>query len=865
MLRIGTRLGIGIGVLLALCVAIGVVSYVQTQVVRKKVEQITQVSEPVNSAVYALENNLVETAFATLGYLSTGDTSLLVTLAGTRENSLALQQKFAEAAIHDMGTEERENIHQGFVRFQRAAEEQIRLHDLQAHTMDQLFHALDSTDALLTERIQASVSLKDPIAFRRIQTVLEMKGSVDALTKAVGEFLLTGNSEFEHRVLDAEGDFNRHFTTFQSDPQNSQDLDWTNQLHLFSGEIFRLSRTMIGFDKESRSNLAEFLAIEREFAATLFDRIQSRTEVNLEQSKQDVVEAGERANTSILLVLLFSIAFGTVAGAVTTKSITGPIRELALVMQGIARGDQAQQVTLHSSGELHSLGEAFNLMTGRLVQANDSLRESELRFRTIFEDAPVGIAISDDAGRLIQTNPALREMLGTGESELSEYALFGKIRASGTSENDAVSPDGHTGDSTRFQQDLNLRRNDGSIAWINVNVSPMHSGPDRASYSIMMMEDITARRATETRMRMLAHTVTSLNESVVITDAKNVIVSVNPAFVTMYGYAEEEVIGKSLDLLGLHDTGGLSTLSLKEMMLAGKWSGVLVAARKGGEELSVLLSTSVVRDDSGSPIATVSISRDIGDQMRLQRQLQEAEHRRMAELRRFADSVQRAQEEERARISRELHDDICQRLTGMKFTAEVIADDLRPGSKKVIRSLREFAGELDTAISEVRRISSNLRPSVLDDFGLVTALKMLCKEFETLHPIRATCDFRGATPRHVDPDVEIAMYRIAQEALSNVAKHSGASTALLHLHHHGSTMQLTVEDNGGGFATAPTFHQRDPGHGLGLIGMRERTELLGGHFEVASTPDKGTTVSVTVPLRGTTSHEEDTNSDSGRS
>jgi len=408
---------------------------------------------------------------------------------------------------------------------------------------------------------------------------------------------------------------------------------------------------------------------------------------------------------------------------------------------------------------------------------------------------------------------------------------------------------------------MSMPRGDGSVIWINVNFSPMDPGPGGAPCSIMMMEDITARRATESKMRMLAQTITSLNESVVITDSRNTILSVNPAFTATYGYREEEVVGKSSEILRLHGLPGTSVGRLSGQFPAGGWTGELTATRKGGKVFPVLLSTSVVRDDAGSPMAFVSVSRDITEQQRLQHQLKEVEQRRMAELRRFALSVQNAQEEERARISRELHDDLCQRLTGMKFAAEVIAERIRPANKKDIRSLRKFAEELDRSISDVRRISSNLRPSILDDFGLVTALKMLCKEFASLHDLPTTCEVGSVTARRIDPSVEIAIYRIAQEALSNVAKHAQASKVTLRLQVQNTAFRLQVEDNGKGIAGGQPSPSRAPGHGLGLIGMRERTELLGGLFQVRTAPAEGTTISVTIPLGESTLDEKDTDPD----
>ena len=734
MLRIGTKLGIGIGVLLALCVVIGIVSYTQTQVVRRKMLEITEVKEPVNSAVYALENNLVETAFATLGYLSTGDSTLLATLGRNRDLFSLIEHRFNDVADHEKRSDNQEKLWEGFTRLQEVAGAQISLHDLHALKMQQLFQVLDSIDDLLTERIQSSLSVKDPVAYRRLQAVLEMKANVNAIMKGLGNFLLTGDPQFELRIRKARQAFNRYLKVYQYVVLTPREARWSRELRRLSGVSLQLARTIIDLDKQRREKLTEFLAIERDLGTMLYDRIQRRTETNLDQAKLEVLEAGERANRSIMLVLLLSIAFGMLSGLVTTKNITGPIRQLASAMHAIANGDPLRPVVLRSSDELRSLGDAFNLMTGRLLQANEELR---------------------------------------GE--------------------------------------------------------------------------IAERLRTEKRIRMLAHTITSMNESVMITDLRNTILSVNPAFCAMYRYDAGEVVGRDAGFLELRPTSGPLGASEREKMLAGGWTGELMTTRNRGEGFPVLLSTSVVRDDTGAPIAVVSISRDITEQKLLQQQLEQGERERVVSLRRFAVSVQRAQEEERARISRELHDDLCQRLSGMKFTAEVVADQIGHDNRKAIRQVHDIADELDRAISEVRRISSNLRPSVLDDFGLVVALKILCKEFETFHAIRTMFEIEDSPLGDLDPDVEIALYRIVQEALSNIAKHAKASTVTLRLFHHDSSLRLIIEDDGIGFTGDHTIRALSPGHGLGLISMRERTELLGGTFNIESESAKGTIINVTIP------------------
>jgi len=171
--------------------------------------------------------------------------------------------------------------------------------------------------------------------------------------------------------------------------------------------------------------------------------------------------------------------------------------------------------------------------------------------------------------------------------------------------------------------------------------------------------------------------------------------------------------------------------------------------------------------------------------------------------------------------------------------------------------LHDVTEELDRTISEVRRISSNLRPSVLDDFGLVIALKLLCKEFQAHHSIDAALQVDRATPERIDRHIEIALYRIAQEALTNVAKHASAKNVGLNLSYEHGTIKMAISDDGKGFNQEDRARAKDSGHGYGLMIMRERSELLGGACDISSDRRRGTTISVTVPVAEKEAYEKD--------
>jgi two-component system, NarL family, sensor histidine kinase UhpB len=207
------------------------------------------------------------------------------------------------------------------------------------------------------------------------------------------------------------------------------------------------------------------------------------------------------------------------------------------------------------------------------------------------------------------------------------------------------------------------------------------------------------------------------------------------------------------------------------------------------------------------------------------------------ERRRSGELVIRAQEEERKRIARDLHDEVNQSLTALLLRIEAAAQDAPAHLRDQLDEVKRLA---DQAMGELLDLARQLRPTALDDHGLVAALRTHVRDFDRRSPVRASF---WADPRLGDlsPDAQVVVYRVAQEALVNAARHSGASRVEVSLEPCDSRIRLQVTDNGSGFAFAAE------GKGLGLDGMRERALLVGGALEIDSRPGKGTTVKLEVP------------------
>ncbi|HEX8963297.1 MAG TPA: PAS domain S-box protein [Rhodocyclaceae bacterium] len=362
-------------------------------------------------------------------------------------------------------------------------------------------------------------------------------------------------------------------------------------------------------------------------------------------------------------------------------------------------------------------------------------------------------------------------------------------------------------------------------------------------------EDSMARELLESGER-LQETMRAAMDAIVIVDAGQRVIMFNPAAEKMFGCSMAEAIGTRLENFlperyrARHrqhvESFGKSVEGARIMAASRE----VVGLRADGSEFPIEATVSRVTIN-GETLYTV-ILRDITDRRRSDQQLLETNR----QLRELSATLQDVREKERTHIARELHDELGQQLTGLKLELSWLGSQLAEKRDGLAAKVESMKQQIETTIKSVRRISTDLRPALLDDLGLCAAIEWLAADFSAKTGLEMELDLDDA-PCMQDDKVATALFRITQECLTNVARHAEASQVRISLRSEDDMLVLEVADNGKGL---PPGEQGRPG-GHGLIGIRERAIMLGAQAAFISGPGAGTAVRITIPLDRETSTE----------
>lgn len=473
-------------------------------------------------------------------------------------------------------------------------------------------------------------------------------------------------------------------------------------------------------------------------------------------------------------------------------------------------------------------------------RSEQALHSSEVRFRSTFEQAAVGIVHTSPEGQFIRVNHRFCEIVGHTQEELlnlnfQDITYTDDLRADLKKMLLLLSDQIET-----YSHEKRYIRADQSIVWANLTVSLVRDDAGEPLYFISVVEDISTRKQAEQALRESEHFVrtiiSSVGEGIIVYDRDMRYQLWNPFMEQLSGMSADEVLGRpAFEIFPHLREQGVDQLLARtlagETVRSPDTPYYVPATGKNGWVVG--LYTPHVSVD-GQIIGVVASVRDIT-------------HRKRAEdaLRQLTQQIVTAQEEERRRISRELHDEAGQALTALKIGLQLISLDLPPNSETLAERIDEAVALTDTTMEQIRMLAQDLRPPALDTVGLSPALSGLCRDLSTRTqlPIHYTGLETGALPEATS----ICLYRFLQEALTNVVRHASAGEVHVILQQDAETINLTVQDDGQGFDPQTVLSSADRSLGIGLLGMRERVELLGGRLEIDSRPGGGTRLVASIP------------------
>lgn len=499
--------------------------------------------------------------------------------------------------------------------------------------------------------------------------------------------------------------------------------------------------------------------------------------------------------------------------------------------------DELEQRVEQRTAELVAANTFLRAEISDRKNAEEALKQAEEKYRSIVENAISGIFQSTPDGRFISANQALARIFGyDSPEELMEQRRNIELEH-------YVNP-AHRAEFKRLLDEdgvvknfeLQAYRKDGSTIWTTENCRVVRDQSGEVMYYEGIVDDITVDKKLEETRQLLSSIVESSSDGIVSFTVDGKVLSWNAAAEKLFGYSAEEVQGHDVSLFLSPETSRES-LPIFKVVQAGE--PVVFEAqrrRRDGTLIDVSITTCPIKNRQGDVIGVSSNVRDI------------SEARRAAEMRtQLLKRLVTAQEDERRRISRELHDQMGQSLAALMLGLKSLegSAQLESSASRRLKDLQELTNSL---AEEVHTLARHLRPTALDDFGLHTALSNYVDDWSERSEINADFHSNGLITRRLPPDIETAVYRMVQEALTNVLKHARARNVSVIVEHRGGRVLAIVEDDGCGFDVTTPSVLSPKQRRLGVLGMEERISLVGGTFNIESTPGLGTTVLATIPV-----------------
>ncbi|MCE7993992.1 MAG: PAS domain S-box protein [Roseivirga sp.] len=462
--------------------------------------------------------------------------------------------------------------------------------------------------------------------------------------------------------------------------------------------------------------------------------------------------------------------------------------------------------------------------------------KDDLIFPLIFENSVEGILVTNDKGKIIRTNPSCLSIFGYTPEEMLDQPVEMLIpinlrdRHIHNRENYAMNPE-----SRPMASELEIMGLRKSGEKIPLEISLSHANSEIGALTICFIVDVSNKHSLKTALeneRELIRQYLDVTKSIFLVLGKNEqIIAVNKQGSKLLGLPEDELKGKNWfdEFIPEAERESVRAVFIRMMNneIGITHSNENSIIGSGGNRHLIEWHNTLLKDKFGQPEATLSSGVDITEKRALEREKTEA--------------LVLGQENERRRLAQELHDGLGQSISAIGLNLNALEPELKSFNDKFKKIYEEVKEKLNETVEEVRAISRNLTPKILDDFGLQKALEHLCDTIDKSTLVELNLNLYGDMS-NVDKVQALGIYRIIQELVNNALRHADPKNVFVHVTRGESEWIVLVEDDGRGFD--PVAKPK----GMGLSNVRSRAELLKGEVHIDSNEKSGTTVSVNIPL-----------------
>ncbi|MCK9375693.1 MAG: PAS domain-containing protein [Syntrophobacterales bacterium] len=723
--------------------------------------------------------------------------------------------------------------------------------------------------------------------YQDLSTASGIRIIFEQLRSLTTDYVLYRTERAHQQWWTVQGDLLRRLNTpeYQAFQRKYQIENLDDRLELM-GEAFTKLTAAIGKTglsaPEAEANqefqnrlITQIMVISRELG-TSFDKLSDHI-------NREVLSLQQRSTWLDVIALLILVLFILTNSIFLSRSVVQPVLQLHEGAEIIGRGNLDYRVETAGPGEIRELSQAFNEMAANLTkvtvsrdelaremqerqQAQEALRESEERFRAFMDNSPTIAWAKDEASRYVYLSKTYENRFGVRLADWrgkTDFELWPQEIAEKFRKNDqAVLAGGQA--INAIEETINP---DGSHCyWWNFKFPFFDAAGVRYVGGIGV--DITERQQAQAEIERLA-SFPRLNPNPVLeVDFDGSITYSNPATLEVLKqiglqedvsvflpgdmaailkeagetgkshFYRELAIGKAIFALFIFFPSDLNVARIYSIDITQR-KRAEEFLRRGHEELEQR-----VKDRTEELRQTVDqLQQEVIERQQAEKTVRESEER----LRYLASQILTAQEQERKRISMELHEGLGQWLTALKMQLRLIQNHLPKKPASLKEDFDQARHQLKDMVEEVRRISRDLSPALLENLGLTAALKRLLDEFSKYHEVTIQVDIDDIQ-NLFSPQTEINLFRIFQECLNNIAKHARATQVSVTIKRQDGRVDLIIKDNGVGFDLKQVKHNEIVDKGMGLAAMEERLRMIGAKLNILSQKDKGTEISFSIPI-----------------